>query len=217
MCKEEDRQKSFSVLQEAVRENPTVLVGIGREWGDCASEQQRQKAYAVLAKLLKWTNYFVVTMNTDDLIYASGLDAAHIVAPFGSRSRFQCEDGCGGQIWTEAELPAGLVCPHCGKPLVPNTKDVANYLEAGYLPQWQAYTDWLTHTLNQKMTVLELGVGFDTPSVVRWPFERIAFLNQKARMYRVHARWHQLSEELNETGRAFSIACNSCVLFAQQE
>ena len=204
----------FHLLEAAVKENGTVLVGIGREWSDAKTEETLRDAYGALAKLLRWSNYFIVTMNTDDRIYAAELDARHIVAPFGSIHRFQCEDGCEGKIWTEQEVPGDLVCPFCGKRLIANTKEAANYLESGYLPQWQAYTEWLTHTLNQKLTILELGVGFEMPTVVRWPFERIAFLNQKAKLYRVNEKWHQLSEELCESGRAFSLKCSSCELFA---
>ena len=155
-------------------------------------------------------------MNTDDEIYETELDSKHIVAPFGSVHRFQCEHGCEGKLWTVETVPTDRICPVCGGAIVPNTKDCEKYVESGYLQDWQAYTDWLTHTLNQEMTILELGVGFEMPSVVRWPFERIAFLNQKAHFIRVHKIWHQLSEELSETNRAKSVASDSCGLFAEE-
>ena len=58
-----------------------------------------------------------------------------------------------------------------------------NYNENGYLSDWQIYTKWLQGTLNKKVLILELGVGLVFPSVIRWPFEKIAFYNQKEVIY----------------------------------
>lgn len=205
----------FHEILKTVEAHKTVLVGIGREWRESVPEQQRRDGYETLTRLLRWANFFIVTMNTDDLIFESGLDPKHIVAPFGSDHRYQCQDACTKELWLEKDLPEEMICPYCGSPLVKNRKDAAAYVEEGYLDQWQAYTEWLSHTLNQEMTILELGVGFDMPSVIRWPFERIGIINQKAHMLRVHQEWYQLSEELSETGRALSVPVNSCTLFAE--
>ena len=100
-------------------------------------------------------------------------------------------------IWELGEVPDGK-CPHCGSALVPNTVENGHYIEEGYLPQWKAYTEWLARTLNKKLTVLELGEGFGTPTVIRWPFEKTVFFNKKAWFYRVHHEFYQISEELKE-------------------
>ena len=93
------------------------------------------------------------------------------------------------------EIPDGL-CPHCKAPLTGNTIKADQYIEEGYLPQWAAYTKWLAGTLNKKLVILELGVGFQTPTVVRWPFEKTAFFNQKSYMYRINEKFSQITEEL---------------------
>ena len=88
-----------------------------------------------------------------------------------------------------------------------NTIKAENYIEEGYLPQWNAYTRWLAGTLNKKLLILELGVGFQTPTVIRWPFEKTASVNNKAFLYRIHGSFAQLTEGLRET--AESIPVNS--------
>ena len=88
------------------------------------------------------------------------------------------------------------VCPECGKLLMPHTIQNNGYLESGYLPQWESYKKWLATTLNKKLCVLELGVGFQYPQVIRWPFERTAFYNKKAVFVRVHSRFPQIEAEL---------------------
>ena len=43
---------------------------------------------------------------------------------------------------------------------------------------WEKYLHWLSFTLNQKLCVLELGVGFAHPQLVRFPFEKTAYFNK---------------------------------------
>lgn len=93
-------------------------------------------------------------------------------------------------------------CAECGSPLSFNQMGVPGYREDGYLPQWERYTKWLQGTLNRKLCVLELGAGMEYPSVIRFPFEKVAFFNQKAYLFRVHSRLYQLTEELKGRGRA---------------
>ena len=61
---------------------------------------------------------------------------------------------------------------------------------------------WLQGTLNHKICIIELGVGMKYPSVIRWPFEKTAFFNNKAFFFRIHKKLYHLTEELNAKGRA---------------
>lgn len=67
---------------------------------------------------------------------------------------------------------------------------------------WNDYTKWLSFTLNRQLLVLELGVGFANPMVIRFPFEKTVFLNQKSKMYRVHPTLPQVTAEISERGTA---------------
>lgn len=184
-----------------------VLVGIGEEWavpeGEDGTGENKARAdrvkegYEALSRLLEGKDYFIITMNTDGKIFESSLDEKRITAPCGNIHWFQCENACTKDIWEEGEVENGL-CPHCGAHLISNTVDADKYIEEGYLPRWNDYRQWLSGTINRKMTVLELGVGFKHPGVIRWPFEKIVFYNNKANMYRVHQKFFQVSEELKE-------------------
>jgi hypothetical protein len=59
--------------------------------------------------------------------------------------------------------------------------------------------------------VLELGVGFKAPTVIRWPFEKTVSLNHKARMYRIHGKLAQLPETVK--GKAAAVSENSTEFF----
>ena len=163
-------------------------------------------AYQKLAEGLKNKNYFVVTLCQDDKIYHSGLKKERMVAPCGSYSFLQCTNVCSSDIYNFEEMKESIekgespVCPHCKEPLVMNRIGVPKYSEEGYLPQWNLYTKWIQGTLNKKLLLLELGVGMKYPSVIRWPFEKMCYINEKARLVRVNDYLHHMTEELKEKG-----------------
>ena len=264
-------------IEDAIQESERILIGIGEEFSpqvpawegpDCLEAFYKNQyysqlpenhevlqAYRKLRELVGERPYFVVTLNTDDLIYRAGFEAEQVVAPCGSCGKLQCSehivdadevskqvmeqyrtqiaqekelclDGVDWEEGSKAErimdapcnekkrisesedfskvqeeaaqkiLRKFAVCPECGKPLVAHTIQMDGYLESGYLPQWEAYKKWLATTLNKKLCVLELGVGFQYPQVIRWPFERTAFYNKKAVFVRVHSKFQQIEAEL---------------------
>ncbi len=77
---------------------------------------------------------------------------------------------------------------------------------------WDMYMKWLQGTLHKKLLVLELGVGLICPDVIRFPFEKAVFYNQKAELVRVHNKLFQLPVELH--GRGISIREDAVDLFA---
>ena len=190
---------------------------------------EKKKAYQKLGQLLQGKNYFIVSLCRDDLIYGSGRDEGRIVTPCGGFRALQCENGCplcgeSGLLKEDVQkavlravdeaLAAGKpkrevfpFCPSCQKPLWFNRISSPAYREEGYLPQWEKYTKWLQGTLNRELCILELGAGMQFPQIIRFPFEKVAYFNQKARFFRVHSRLYQMTEELGEKG--VSIAKNS--------
>lgn len=190
---------------ERIIDSEKVLVGIGAEWS-LERNPEVMKAYESLYQIIKEKDYFIVTTNTDGVIFDSSLDGERIVAPCGNVNWKQCERACTKDIWEAFEVPEGI-CPHCGAPLIGNTVEAELYIEEGYLPRWGAYTKWLTTTLNRKLVVLELGENFKRPTVIRWPFEKTVFFNRKSHLCRVNEAFSQISEEIKE--RASGIAENS--------
>lgn len=164
------------------------------------------EAYNKLADLLVGKNYFIITLCNDDKIFKSNLNHDRIVAPCGTYSVLQCEDVCTNEFYPleeyEEQIKKGEepICPHCGKQLIMNHLGCNKYSEEWYLEKWSLYTKWLQGTLNKNLCVLELGVGMKYPSVIRWPFEKVAFINQKAKLIRVHESLYQLTQEVKDKG-----------------
>lgn len=180
------------------------------------SDERRRRAYQNLGCLLLDKNYFVVTTCMDGRIGESGLLADRVTAPCGGYRKLQCSNGCRNSLQDAAETVQRVwetclqeqgrletverpVCTECKQPFLMNHIQ-EEYQEEGYLSQWERYTKWLQGTLNKKLCVLELGVGMKYPTVIRWPFEKVAFFNQKASFFRVHHNLYQLSEQLSTKG-----------------
>lgn len=72
--------------------------------------------------------------------------------------------------------------------------------EAASQERWNSYLNWLTATLNHKLCILELGVGFTMPQMIRWPFEKTALFHKKSTLIRVNEKLPQLPEGIEERG-----------------
>lgn len=184
-----------------------------------------QDALSKLKGLLVNKNYFVISVSTNPLISKIEWKNDRIVMPCGSSDLKQCVNGCGDVIPLELADKNSLelffeklyldsdnvdmstilgTCSECGHPFVLNNIYVDSYNENGYLEQWSIYMKWLQGTVNRNLLILELGVGLKYPSVIRWPFEKVAFYNQKSFFYRVHERLYQLPAELTAKGYGIS-------------
>ena len=197
---------------EKIKEAQKVLIGIGKEWALREDEKdirfrhlsdpaqaELKEAYEALYELIKEKDYYIVTTLTDGAVYEMPFDKNRIVAPCGNIHWRQCSKACTKDIWEESEVPDD-VCPHCKAPLTGNTIKAETYIEEGYLPRWKDYMKWQTGTINRSLVILELGEGFATPTVMRWPFEKIIYFNQKSRLYRINESFYQLPKEAEERG-----------------
>lgn len=180
------------------------------------TDSKAMDALMQLKKYIEGKNYFIITTATNDLIWECGFKEERIVAPCGGSHQKQCKNCCPDTVgvltnkdkeclysslhtkeWIHIDLG---VCSVCGEGLILNNIYNEHYDEQGYLKQWNIYTKWLQGTLNKNICILELGVNLQYPSVIRWPFEKIAYYNQKSKFIRVHENLYQLDENLKDIG-----------------
>lgn len=182
------------------------------------------EAYQNLWEMIRDKDYFVITTCIDENIKKAAFDRDRLVEPCGNHQMFQCSGGCCSDLYPSKEFSelvkqaildgVGLDsleiprCPACGKPLAYNNiLCEQNYVEDGYRKQWEKYTKWLQLTLNKRLCILELGVELNLPGIIRWPFEKVAFYNQKASFFRINASLYQMTEELD--GKGISIGMSA--------
>lgn len=187
-------------------------------------------SYRQLQNLVEGKNLFVVTTCNDDVIDLTGFPMDRVVKPCGTRELMQCQENCSDEVIETEELYTQIyaalenmyekdvffaeeiqkMIPHCSKCqayMKHNMVGSQGYSEQGYLPQWKRYTMWLQGTLNKQLCLIELGESFRYPTVIRWPFEKVANLNQKSVMVRVNETLPQVTKEIAE--RSYSVAMNS--------
>lgn len=144
--------------------------------------------YEKLFQLVKDKNYFVITTNVDDQFIKSGFPGYKVFATQGSYSYFQCSEACHNRLYFNHEIikemvenidedlkiPTELVpyCPECGKPLETNLRKDNYFVEDdNWKLQNRAYHDFLENAENSNTLLLEFGVGYNTPAIIRFPFE----------------------------------------------
>lgn len=198
------------------------LIPAWNEYCSAKMEDIVSPALGKLTDILEGKNYFVVSTATDQRVCAAPWREGRLVMPCGTVAHKQCVRGCpdvleevSGKekkeleeffrrlytgVFAQEAVPRLGRCPKCGSGMVLNTAFAEGYDESGYLEQWQIYTRWLQGTLNRRLLVLELGVGMRFPTAIRWPFEKVAFFNNKASFVRVNEKLYQLSEELAVKG-----------------
>ena len=158
--------------------------------------------YKELYDIVKDKNYFVITTNVDGQFEISGFDKEKIFAVQGDYKYLQCENACHNKLydnseivkkWTanmkECKIPSELVmkCPVCGGNMDMNLrKDDKFVQDENWYKQLKAYKNFLKEMKNKNVVLLEIGVGFNTPGIIRFPFEKMTMENSKTRLIRIN-------------------------------
>jgi NAD-dependent SIR2 family protein deacetylase len=178
--------------------------------------ERLRSAYANLYCLLEGKNYFIVSMSLDSYLMQLRFQEDNIVNPCGNFRYLQCDKGCQDKVFLFEEHFTNIEeilneliankqsnlskCDVCGGELVFNNIYAQKYLEIGYTQQWEVYMKWLQKTVNRKLVLLELGVGMQFPTVIRWPFEKTAMYNQKSVLFRIHEKLSMLTADIAKRG-----------------
>lgn len=162
-------------------------------WGFSARHMRNMRwdfapceGYGLLARLVAGKDVFVMTSNVDGCFARAGFAPERIYEPQGNWEWFQCLQPCSrDSVWPSKPMLDALtvredgslppdqvpVCRNCGGPVFGNVRGGAWFLETPYVQQRAAFREWLSRG---PCTVLELGCGFNTPGVTRFPAESIA-------------------------------------------
>lgn len=152
--------------------------------------------YENVRKLVDRKNYFVLTTNVDHCFQKAGFDKARLFYTQGDYGLFQCSEPCHQATYdNEAQvramyerqkdmrIPSELIpyCPRCGKPMSMNLRSDSTFVEdAGWHTAAQRYADFLTTYKDGRILFLELGVGANTPGIIKYPFQQMTANNPQA-------------------------------------
>ncbi len=152
--------------------------------------------YKRLLELVKGKNYFVLTTNVDHQFQKAGFDKDRLFYTQGDYGLFQCSGPCHKSTYdnetairdmtarqTDMKIPAELIphCPMCGKPMTMNLRADDTFVQdKGWYQAGERYSDFIRRHKGLHILFLELGVGMNTPGIIKYPFWRMTAENPKA-------------------------------------
>lgn len=161
--------------------------------------------YQRLLELVRDKDYFVITTNVDAQFEKAGFAKERIFAVQGDYGKLQCAKGCHDRLYDneslvrqmEAEqkdcrIPSSLVpkCPVCGGNMEVNLRMDGHFVQdkAWYAAE-EHYEDFYNRVCGKKTVLLELGVGYNTPTIIRFPFERMTYENKDVFLVRMNMQY----------------------------
>ena len=152
--------------------------------------------YDDLLKLVQDKDYFVITTNVDHCFQKAGFDKKRLFYTQGDYGLFQCSEPCCQETFDnetviremvkrqeDMKVPTELLptCPHCGKPLTMNLRSDNKFVEdEGWHRAAERYENFLRTRAGEKILFLELGVGYNTPVIIKYPFWQMTAKNPNA-------------------------------------
>ena len=154
------------------------------------------KPYSDLLSLVRNKDYFIITTNVDHQFQRAGFDKKRLFYTQGDYGLFQCSEPCHQKTYDNEDairkmideqnnmkIPSSLIplCPVCGKPLTTNLRIDDRFVQDdGWYAAASCYEDFLRRHNGMHILFLELGVGMNTPGIIKYPFWRMVMENENA-------------------------------------
>lgn len=174
--------------------------------------------YQDLLQFVQDKEYFIITTNVESQFEKAEFPREKIFEVQGNYAYLQCAKACHDQRYyneplvkkmvmetRDCRVPTALVpkCPVCGGPMDVNLRHNEFFVQdQGWYESQAWYEAFLKKTENSQIVYLELGVGFNTPGIIRFPFERMTYRNPNATLVRLN-RDHPMGTKENQ-GRTLS-------------
>lgn len=158
--------------------------------------------YQLVYELVKDKKHFVLTTNVDHQFWKAGFFDVNIFATQGDYGKIQCKKGCHpktydaiemfkqmNQARKEGMIPTYMVpkCPVCGGDMAMHLRCDQYFVEdESWNEAAQCYASFLQEHKRERVVLLELGVGFNTPTIIRFPFEKMVRGNEKWSLVRLN-------------------------------
>ena len=159
-------------------------------------EPAPKDTYAKLLRLLEGKEFFVITTNVDHMFQRAGFPKERLFYTQGDYGLWQCSVPCHRQTYDnhdtvrrmveeqrDMRVPSELVprCPRCGEPMSMNLRADDTFVEDdGWHAASKRYTAFLQQHVTRRILYLELGVGGNTPGIIKYPFWKLTARNPEA-------------------------------------
>ena len=170
------------------------------------------QAYKNLLEIVKNKNYFVITTNVDGQFEKSGFDHNKIFEVQGSYGKIQCSVPCNNKLYDDTDLVKKMLlskdnlkidsnlipyCPICHEKMEINIrKDNSFVQDENWYKLNNNYEKFINENKNKKLVLIELGVGFNTPGIIRFPFEKLTYEHNNIKLIRINDKYNEVMYEL---------------------
>lgn len=153
-------------------------------------QEAPRPVYRQLLEVIGEKDYFVLTTNVDHCFQKAGIDKQRLFYTQGDYGLFQCSKPCHDKTYdNEAviremaerqenmRIPSELIpyCPICGRPMSMNLRADASFVEDdGWHLAADRYARFLREHKRKRVLFLELGVGYNTPGIIKFSFWKMA-------------------------------------------
>ena len=158
-------------------------------------DQPKSEVHQNLLKLVAGKDYFVLTTNVDHLFQINGFDKLRLFYTQGDYGLLQCAKPCHNKTYDNEQIirkmikeqknmriPTELIpkCPRCGGKMTTNLRADDHFVEdSGWHQAAYRYKKFLSQHLDNEMVLLELGVGENTPGIIKYPFWEMTAMSDK--------------------------------------
>ena len=178
-------------------------------------ERKHTDLYKNLHELVKDKNYFVITTNTDGQFINNGFDKEKVFEVQGSYAKLQCSTPCHNKLYDNEEqvkewlsnidsdlkIPTSLVpkCPVCGENMSVNLRCDDTFVEDdNWYKMQNKYDDFIKNNSDRNVLLLEFGIGFNTPGIIRFPFEQMTFMHDKFKLIRFNDKYYEVPIDIKD-------------------
>lgn len=185
------------------------------------------KLYKSLFSLIKEKDYFVITTNVDGQFEKAGFEKERVFEIQGDYAYLQCENACHNKLYynydlvnkwlkstTNCKIPSNLIpkCPVCHGKMEMNLRKDANFVQdENWYKQEKRYEEFLDKAENEKLLLLEIGVGFNTPGIIRFPFEQMVYNNVDTYLLRINKDYAFVNEKIEDKTVLFNEDVNEII------
>ena len=185
------------------------------------------KLYQEIYSLIKEKDYFVITTNVDGQFEKAGFEKERVFETQGDYAYLQCENAYHNKLYynydlvnewlkntKDCKIPSNLVpkCPVCGGNMEMNLRKDANFVQdENWYKQDKRYGEFLNKSQDNNLLLLEIGVGFNTPGIIRFPFEQMVYNNINTNLVRINKDYAFTNKEIENKTILFDEDVNTII------
>ena len=180
----------------------------------------KPEVFENLLKVVEGKDYFVLTTNVDHVFQRMGFDKSRLFYTQGDLGLWQCKKPCHHKTYDNEEqimemfekqqnmqIPTDLIphCPVCGGVMSPNLRADSTFVQdRGWYKAAERYEDFVVKHRHSNIVYLDLGTGYNTPGIIKYPFIHMTNNNENANYVIINLGQADINSQIADRSLAFN-------------